>query len=329
MTRYVVALAALAMTGCPSTTPTDPTMTDPGPACPDNPIISKVTFPAPSATDVFFRLPQLEIALTDPDESASIAVLDPAGNSIPGTTTVDDDTVFFDFDEGTELLPLTEYTVVLTRDCGELRYTWSTSSAGQALETDVVGKVYDLNISGARWSEPAELGPALALLTTDYEILVSPTEVSTEVSFRGALGNGGDEQDLCAETFPLDGAEFDDPSFELMADQLPFEVNGFAVDIDDLFLSGTFMPDGSALAGLVLKGTIDTRPLVPAIQGEGDDAFCIYAALFNAQCEECANGDGPYCLSLTIEDIEAPEIPDATLVEWTRDDFGPECTITQ
>ena len=330
MTRSVLALG-LFLVGCNGTA-TDEGTTDTTdttePAC-TNPIVPSETFPEPDSTDVYYRT-SIRVALFAADPSAVLTVATADGTEVVGASTVEGDVVIFTPDA--PLMPSTVYNVTLSYDsCEDAVITWTTSDVGGPLDVDVVGKVYELDLSSGLWLEPPGVGAALAALAADVEVLVSPTEADAQVSFLGALGDGTGDQDICSETFTLDGADFNDPYFELEADELPFSVGGIDVDITDLFLSGAFAPDGSELAGVVLVGTVDTRALVSFVPGEGDDAVCEFAMeLAGVGCTECPSGEGPYCLSVRVESIEAPEVvgADALVPRVQADiDVDDRCTV--
>ena len=323
----LVGLAGLAAcsgegTGVSDVVPSGDSGTTGATPCAANQLVQQATNPQPGATDVYYRLPRLEVVLTMPDPTAAVTLSGPSGE-VPGTQEVDEDMVTFF--PGEALEPETEYTVTLTRDCGEISFTWTTSDVGNELAEDVVGKVYTLGLTDGDWVEPPGIGQALATVSAGIEVLVSPTEADKAVSFLGGLGDTYGSQQICVETFPLDGASFDDPYFELTAKSLPFNVTGVSVDINDLFLSGAFAPDGSSLSGMVLEGTVDTRPLVSALGLEGENGVCELAKkLADVNCEPCADGSGTFCLSLRVESLDAAEVVSGSLEERTPEDIAAD-----
>lgn len=333
MMRNVMFLGAMGLVACTADGSVDGDSGDSGTAdaCAANPISQQATFPEPGATDVYYRVPRIEVVMAAADASAVVSVDGPDG-AVTGTQELDEDTVTFFPD--VSLVPDTEYTVTLARDCGDISYTWSTDGTGNPIETDVVGKVYSLGLDDGNWVEPPGIGSALATVAAGIEVLVSPTEASKNVSFRGGLGDTKGNQDICVETFPLSGASFDDPYFELEAKVLPFAVTGVSVDIEDLFLSGAFAPDGSSLDGMVLEGTVDTRPLVPALGLEGKTGVCDLAyklTVGSVTCQPCADGSGPFCLTLRVENLTALEVVGGSLVERSPAEIAEDerCAVKQ
>ena len=282
--------------------------TDPG-SCQNS--VSDI-FPEPDTDTVYYRT-SIRFTLGAADPGAVITLADNDGNDVPGTTTVQDVVVTFTPDAPLE--PLTLYTATLTQspdsNCDPASVTWGTSEVGQPTTVDVTDTVYDLDLDSGNWVIPPGVGDLIATLIADadIEILIMPTAVKAKASFLGALGDGDQAQELCTETIPLGGATFDDPYFELSADALPLAVEGLNITIEDLFLSGSFAPDGTSISGAVLAGAVDTRPLVPLLDPQGKDtAVCDLVAGFGIPCEACSDGTGDFCLSVRVEDIVANEV---------------------
>ena len=74
------------------------------------------TYPVPEAIDMYY-LGNLVVELSDPDETASLVLLDASGAEVAGTTSVDDDTLTFDPTDA--LLPSSAYTLKVTTCTGE------------------------------------------------------------------------------------------------------------------------------------------------------------------------------------------------------------------
>jgi hypothetical protein len=192
-----------------------------------------------------------------------------------------------------------------------------------------VGNVYSINLQDGHWVEPYNVGVLLGEVLRDVELLVSPTDVDTLITMRGALGDGSGEQDICAPSIPFPPAEFDNPSFTLETDRLELPLADSTASIENLELSGSFSPpDGAAIEGVTLSGLVDTRALVPLIQGETDDAFCqLLNFTLGVPCEECADQTGPYCVTMLVDNLTADKVSEAGLVERTQEqiDQDPAC----
>ncbi len=325
MMRSVLLLGAALFVGCSGDTDGDdgdgagPTGDTGGePTC-GNLIAS--TFPANEADDVYYRS-AIRVTLQEADATASLSLATASdGAEVSGKSEVDEKVVTFTPDA--PLAPSTEYTLTVAWECGPAELTWTTSDVGAPLgDEDVVGRVYDLDLAGGEWTEPPGVGAALASFAETVEVLVSPIQVDTQISFRGGLGTGSDEQDICEPTFDLAGADFEDPFFDLTSPLLNLVIAGVEVGVEDLELSGAFAPDGTSIEGAILSGTVDTRPLVPVIAPGGKDtAVCELTAQLGVDCQPCAgNAEETFCLSLRIEDILAEEI-DTDLVERTPEEI--------
>jgi Bacterial Ig-like domain len=321
-----ISILAVLMAACGTKTDTETTDsgagtdTDPGSCA----LELDSVFPTDGDTDAYYRTNvrfTLEEDLTGP---AEIAVADASGAAVTGATTVAGAEVLW---QGDALSPNTEYTATLTYDCLVETTTFTTSSTGQPTTADVIGRVYNLNLTEGNWVQPAGLGSVIASFIGDYEILVSPLNIDgTTIDMLAGVATGG-EQNQCDPTIPFLDADYTDPYFILSAPALPLVVADVEVNISNLELSGAFAPDGSRLQGVVMKGKIDSRPLAIAFDfGNTDNAGCTALAAFGVQCEECDNGDGPYCITVNIEDLEAVEI-DTTLVEIDQAaiDANPSC----
>jgi hypothetical protein len=254
-------------------------------------------------TDVVYRL-------SEADPTATITVVEQAsGALVPGTSVVTDTSVTWSGDAPFE--PNTGYVSTLTYTCGEEIDRWSTSGAGGPVQDpySLRNNVYSVDLTEGRWVQPYGIGPIMNALLVGVEILVSPTDVSTTIDMRGALGDGNGNQDLCEPSVEFPQAAFEDPSFSVETPRLDLSVGDTAAGIDDFTLTGSFAPDGSTLEGVTVGGSIDTRALVPLIDGSSDAAFCQEIDVtLHVSCEECADQSGPYCLALLIDSITAEQV---------------------
>ena len=139
----------------------------------------------------------------------------------------------------------------------------------------------------------------------------------------GAVGDGTGNADICYPTLdiPVDPT-WDNPYFEVEAPELVIAVDDLVISIDDFFLGGSFSADASTIQGGVLRGFIDTRPLVETLSPGGTDgAVCDLVTLLGVNCETCGDGS-PTCLSVWVADIGASKVPNP-IVERTTPD--PSC----
>ncbi|MDP6931656.1 MAG: hypothetical protein QGG40_02010, partial [Myxococcota bacterium] len=107
-----------------------------------------------------------------------------------------------------------------------------------------------------------------------------------------------------------------------------FSVAGYDITIGDLEVSGTFSAEGDYFGGGTLGGTIDTRPLVPLIDENGeDDYICTLATGFGAECTACPEDGEPYCLTVVADQIVAEKV-EAGLEEIALEDCHADCADT-
>ncbi len=291
-------------------------------------VIVQQAFPEDGASDVFYQT-DVHFLLSSFDETAVISITEAnTGEPISGTTTINGGLVTWSGD--VDLEANTSYDSTLTFVCGEDTRSWTTSSAGEPVADpfDLIGNVYSIDLQEGHWVEPYNVGVLLGEVLKDVEILVSPTDIDTMITMRGALGDGNGEQDLCAPSIPFPPAEFENPSFTLQTERLELPLADSTAGIDNLELSGSFTPDGEAIEGVMLAGSVDTRALVPLIQGESDDAFCqLLNAALGVPCEECADQTGAFCVTILVDNLTADKVHEAGLVERTQEqiDQDPAC----
>lgn len=286
-------------------------------------------YPASSATDAFYRS-DVEFRLAAPDAMASISLTDADGNMVTGTSSVEETKVTFTPDEF--LASSTGYTATLTWSCDPYAVSWTTSDVGPDVDpSELIGRSYTLNIGTGRFVEPEGVGDLVGGLI-EFNMLVGVTDATNDmVLMTGAISADvtSVEQDPCTTTIDFPEADFmENPFFSVAADILPLEVEGFDLGLEDVVLSGAIAPDYSRAEGVVLAGKIDTRPLVDMISpGGGEDAVCILLQTFGADCVECSDGSGNYCLNLYVDSMTAEGRDGDPIVPVTPEDVAanPDC----
>jgi hypothetical protein len=286
---------------------------------------SFTAFPAANATNVYYRS-TIEAKFQTIDDAATITV-----DGVTGTSEWRGNTLVFT--PGSALDPNTAYTAHVSFACSsDASWTFTTGEVGSAVTTDLTGKTYALDLASGRFVHPEGVGDLLQqYLTADVLIGVQSVD-GTDLQMIGAIGKTDadpPEQDVCAETIPFPVADFsDNPFFQVGPATTTINVQGYSITIDDLLISGAFAPDGTYITGAVLSGKIDTRPLVPLLDENGeDDAICQLAASIGVTCEACADGTGDFCLSLYVDSINAAGIS-GSLEELTVDTIdctNPDC----
>lgn len=286
--------------------------------------IVATTFPEDGATDAYFKS-DVRFQLSSADTTATIEVMDAGGGAVSGSSTTEGTLVIW---QGDDFSPTSDYTATLTYCGGTAEIGFTTSATGASTGGNVVDRVYDLDLASGSWILPSpEVGGLLAT-ELDVQLLFMPISADTEITMRGSLGDGAGNQDVCSPTIEFPPAAFEDPFFQIASDLLTLEVAGYAIDVQDLDLSGAFTPSGNGIEGASLRGVIDTRPLVEVLAAGGaDDAVCQLVAVFGVSCVDCGGGE-PYCLEVWVDSIEADELGGAsplTVIEQADIDANPAC----
>lgn len=325
-------VVGLALIGCGDDDGTGGGTTDNSSAatgtCATNRLDAEATFPATGETDAYYRT-TVEFGFVEEESAATITLADSAGADVAGTNEVVGGThVVF-----TPSAPLTAgetYSATLNWSCPAVTSTFTVGAAGAPVGggAGLVGNTYSLDIASGRFIEPPGVGDILETFLTFELYLGVEAAGASDLTFMGALANADGTQDMCTEsiTFPVPADFSQDPFFSVASDSLPVEVEGVAVTIDDLVLSGAFTPDGSAISGGVLAGSIDTRTLMDVLEMTTEGGVCDLLATFLIDCEPCADGSVS-CLSVYVDDMSADLVPGVTLVEVTAADIvaNPTC----
>jgi hypothetical protein len=198
---------------------------------------------------------------------------------------------------------------------------------GDPLLVDVTGRVYALDLATASWVAPVGVGPLIGGSLAGNQLLVSPTAFgAAEVDLLAALAEGN-QQDPCSASASLAGAVWSDPSFTATAAALALAFAGVPVDVADVELAGSFLPDGGRIGGGELSGSLDTRTLgVVFGLGDAEDAVCVLLATFGVSCTACADA-ALYCVDVAAVDLGGPWLPYGTVQERTAYDIAndPAC----
>jgi hypothetical protein len=316
-------LIALVLAGCSKTADTDETDV----ACDVN-VVS--TFPA-DGDSAYYR-GTIEINFSGEDPTATMTVTQ-NGTAVAGTTEWRG-TKTLVFTPTTALTPSTPYDVAIDFCGGTPSVSFTTSEVGSTVDAEsLAGKVYSLDLASGRFVHPEGVGDLIkGYLTTTVMVSVDSVD-SSSIKMLGAVAvtdSNPPTQDPCARTIDFPSADFSqNPYFAVGPKDTTLQISDYSVDVTQLFVSGSFSPDESYIDGAVLSGSIDTRPLVPILDPEGEDgAICDIAASIGVACEPCAD-DMPYCLSIYVDSIQAALIPDATVTAITEIPDTPECQPTE
>jgi hypothetical protein len=292
--------------------PADEPGTDPDPAEEDCDVGFSEAEPSDNDSDVYWQ-DDLLFWLDGADDTASVTVVNEAGDALEGTLQNDEGALTWSPNTG--LTPDSTHTATVAWCAGEEQISFTTSDLGAPLETDVTGETYALDLGTATWVKPVGidmfLGDAL-----DFSILLGVEEASDVLDFVGAIPETGTiEQDECLPTLDFDPIDFSTtPFFEIGPVDLPIDLMGVSLTVWSMNISGTFEPDGEAMSEVSLAGALDMREVGPAL---GDiagglpldlsdpDEACATLTLLGISCEACPSGDGDYCLALDLVDIQA------------------------
>jgi len=301
--------------------------------------ITYEAFPENEATRAYYRT-TIDATFSEVVEGATISVTDSGGTEVSGTTEWDGKRLYLTPDQ--PLSPGGEYTTTVSFPClGETesgQVTWTVSEVGAATDAGgLVGNDYALDLGSARFLRPESVGDVIGEFL-DVEILMSVKSVEgSDLTVFGAIGDSEQAgvQEQCSPTIDFPSADFsENPYFELGPQQFTVEVEGVTVTIEDLFLAGSFSPDGSYIDGATLAGIVDTRPFAPLIEDDPDapeDAVCELVGNLQIDCIECPDGSGAFCLEILADSIAATsegvsdlvEIPDPC--ELSECAAEPEC----
>lgn len=298
--------------------------------------ISVTLFPGPDVSNAYYRS-NVEASFTPSQipAGATITVTGPDGEVSGSTETAGRRLVFT---PSSPLAPNTDYSTTVTYDCEGSSLTatadWSTSAVGESIGdlTSLQDNAYALNLADANFIEPEGVGGLIGQFL-EFDLLVGIAEVDVAgetITMVGALGVEGESgvQEPCVETIPFPPADIsENPYFEVGPQQFSVNVSGTEVTIEDLFLAGSFAPDGSYIDGVVLSGVVDTRPFADLVSDDEDaedDAVCNLAESLGIECVACPDGTGDFCISLLADRISAEAI--STPVEIIDDICDkPEC----
>lgn len=290
------------------------------------------SFPVDGTPDAYYRTTiEFELSDPDPEGTPTVTVVDGSGATVAGTTTLNEDGDVVIFTPDAPLSAATTFTATLDWCAGTYPITFTTSSLGGSLTSDLVGKSYVVDLTAADFVEPAGVADLL-LGSLENSILLGVQATSPNLQMIGAISvDAGTDQDLCTETIPFPAADFSQsPYFEVGPEDTTISVAGYNIEILQLEVTGTFAADGSYFGGGTLSGELDARllaPLVGELLGTKDpDEICGVVAGFGVSCEVCSSDGQPYCLAVYVRDITANELG-ATIVERSTADIAgdPSC----
>jgi len=200
---------------------------------------------------------------------------------------------------------------------------FTTRWEGELLEDPSVlaGRTFSMDLTDAEWLEPEGGGGLVSGLFAGVFLLGIQEVLEHEIDIIFAVGEdvGGGviQQDPCYETVDFEPADFTrNPYFELGPKRMPLEVQGQAVMLDDVQISGALVDDGTDLTDAELIANADARQF-------GDwEYVCGMLDVFGAPCQACSDGVEA-CVGLHVAQIEGAAQGGVVIQEVT--DPGAEC----
>lgn len=243
------------------------------------------------------------------------------GKVVPTSLEASDDGLTYTVRLDGPLAPSTEH-VLEVEDCeGRIERRFTTSDLGEPLDrgpSTVVGRTWQLDLARATWLEPGGFGPTLGGFLEASPILLgvrlADDVLMDWIGTNGFVGTGGVYQSSKQATWDFPVSDFDEaPYFDVRSEDVELTLGVGPLPIRNLRFTGTFAADGSRIGGATLSGQGDTRYAGAVAGSQGDPgAFCDLAAGLGVQCEACADGE-PYCLTVEVVGLSAPEVPGLTL----------------
>jgi hypothetical protein len=284
------------------------------------------TWPEDGATGVAFG-EQVIFYLSEGDPTAAITVAGVAGSS---SLNGDEDVVTFTPDS--PLSGGTTFVATLTYCGGVEVISFTTEDLGDPTDPDdLPGTTWSLDLSTGTISEPAGLETVLGVFgfTLEYSLLIGVEAVTEdEIDLIGALPDStGAAQDYCALTVDFPTADFSlNPYFQVGPEDLSVDIAGYAVDVQDVYLSGTISSDASEVTDVEFAGLLDITPIAEAV-GYDASSLCSLMGSFGISCEDCGDGNET-CLGLVISEMSATELGGVELEGIDQEDCHEMCSAS-
>lgn len=263
--------------------------------------------PDPLAGDVYHRT-SVRAQLASPETAVALSLVEAGGQPVLGTSSVEGTVVTFLPVQ--PLAPNTTYTATLTYSCAVELWSFTTSAVGPPVTTPLTGRTWSLDVAAGTMVEPWGLGSLFTsqigaanvtmLLGVDSS---TPTDLDVELV---ATSTGA--QDPCLPTTDALVDFTADPMGVYTTSTFAADLDGVAMPLHDVEVSGSFAPDGASIQGVRFSATVDTRDLGPLLNlAPTPDAVCNLVGVFQVPCEPCPDG-AVYCIDTVIEDIPGTEV---------------------
>lgn len=273
------------------------------------------TDPATGATGVALNA-TVSFTLSEADATASISA------GYDGSTSVSDDGLTLTWTASAPLAAETTYEVTLDWCGGSEVVSFTTV---EALDIDVGGKTYALELQNASIDEPAGVGGLLAGQLPEFILMEVVSADASAITFMGALAiEGSTDQDTCTATIGFPSADFGAaPYFEVGPQDTTLSVAGYSATLYAMELTGSFSSDGSSIEDGTLRGAIDMRE-VAELLGYAPDEACDLLSIFGAACAACPQDGESYCVTLAASQLQGDAVDGLDLIEVADNDC-PGC----
>jgi len=248
---------------------------------------------------------------------------------------MNDNMTILTFDPDDDLAPSTDYVATISWDGhDDVALSFSTSEVGGGTDTAAIeGSDYFLDLGSATFTEPPGVGSLLSQYIADVYVIFHAADIDAGAGtievYGGIVDKDGNDyvQDMCTETLEFPGGTFEDPYMQIGPTDFNIAIEGYEATIIDLMIGGAFTPDGSAMVGGTFDGQMDTRVLDDLIDpGAEEGAACDLLGSLGIECEECPDGSGPYCLTVSaygiiseMVDVVAEHPEDGTMYDTLQE----------
>lgn len=285
--------------------------------------------PLPGATGVHAGS-SVWVVVDAPLGDEAILLRDAAGNAVPGSPRWSGDAL--GFRPVPPLVPNRSYTVEVWA-CGEQAETWNfrTGDAGTGLDGCEAGdQTFVLDLNHALWVDPPGIDDVLlGTFTTPVQVSLDLSQPTAPVAHIGGAAEG-----TPAECVPATAhaAGFADGHLWMSPLDRRIALGHATIEVQDMNFAGDLTRDCSTLVGGRLTGTLDTRQIVPELDGaygiDSPTALCEALIGLQVRCEDCGDGS-PTCIPLEVEQLGGTASPGVLALRTPPEVAAdPECVDT-
>jgi hypothetical protein len=232
--------------------------------------------------------------------------------AIPGTVTLEEGAAVFTPDAAYPSEGEITWTAAACE--GTVGGTFSTGTLEERMSPEELeGSAYSIDLAEATWVSPPNAGDMISQFFAGTFLIGVEAATETELDCIGAAGeataSGSWQQDPCYPTVDFDAVDFSsNPYFALVSDRLEFNVEGMAVIIHEVTISGGMSSE--ELSEGKFSGEVDMRDYTGAL---GDDP-CSLVGLVGLTCEACLSDGEEQCIWLEAEDVGGERVGGLSIV---------------